>query len=213
MLHQETSSVSPDIFDTERMVRVLWSSRWFLIFASTLLALGGGVFAITAIEWYQADVVMAQADSRGGSSSLSQLGELASLARINIGAVGGGDSQATLAALRSRDLSRDSGALQRDDYVSLSGGTTRKADRRKIYVVRADGSVMVQRGGLLRRNHDVGVQPGDTIVVPLDTERMPRLSFWQAVTQIVYNLAVSVAEIKLLILSVVNAVSVYCAYA
>jgi hypothetical protein len=40
------------------------------------------------------------------------------------------------------------------------------------------------------------MQPGDTIVVPLDTERMPRLPFWQAVTQIIYNLAVSVAAVN-----------------
>ncbi len=89
-----------------------------------------------------------------------------------------------------------SDSLRRDDYIRLSGGTTRKADRGKIYVVHADGSVMTQQGGLLRRNYDVAMQPGDTIIVPLDTERMPRLPFWQAVTQIVYNLAVSVAAIN-----------------
>jgi polysaccharide biosynthesis/export protein len=87
-------------------------------------------------------------------------------------------------------------SLRRDDYIRLSGGTTRKADKSKIYVVRADGSVIGQQGGLLRRGYDVAMQPGDTIVVPLDTERMPRLPFWQAVTQIVYNLAVSVAAIN-----------------
>jgi polysaccharide biosynthesis/export protein len=87
-------------------------------------------------------------------------------------------------------------SLRRDDYVALSGGTTRKADSRKIYVVRADGSVVAQRSGLLRRGYYVAIQPGDTIVVPLDTERIPRLPFWQAVTQIVYNLAISVAAIN-----------------
>ena len=87
-------------------------------------------------------------------------------------------------------------SLRREDYISLSGGTTRKADMNKIYVVRADGSVVAQRSGLLRRGYDVAIQAGDTIVVPLDTERMPRLPFWQAVTQIVYNLAVSVAAIN-----------------
>jgi polysaccharide biosynthesis/export protein len=86
--------------------------------------------------------------------------------------------------------------MRRDDYIRLSGGTTRKADSGKIYVVHADGSVMAQRGGWLRRGYDEAIQPGDTIVVPLDTERMPRLPFWQAVTQIIYNLAVSVAAIN-----------------
>lgn len=86
--------------------------------------------------------------------------------------------------------------LKRDDYILLSGGTTRKADKGRIYVVRADGSVANRPGSLLRRNFDVAIRPGDTIVVPMNTERMPRLPFWQAVTQILYNVAVSVAAIN-----------------
>jgi hypothetical protein len=30
----------------------------------------------------------------------------------------------------------------------------------------------------------VPIKPGDTIIEPLDVERMPALPFWQAVTQI-----------------------------
>lgn len=84
----------------------------------------------------------------------------------------------------------------RDDYVYLSGGPTRKADRARIHIVRADGSVASRPGSWFRRNSDVAIKPGDTIVVPMNTERMPRLPFWQAVTQILYNVAVSVAAIN-----------------
>jgi protein involved in polysaccharide export with SLBB domain len=76
--------------------------------------------------------------------------------------------------------------LKRTDYIAKSGGTTRKADRGRIYVVNADGSVATEKS----------IRPGDTIVVPLDAERMPRLPFWQAVTQILYNVAVSVAAVN-----------------
>jgi protein involved in polysaccharide export with SLBB domain len=86
--------------------------------------------------------------------------------------------------------------LTRDDYILLSGGVTRKADKRRIYIVRADGSVASRPGSLLRRNSDVAIRPGDTIIVPIDTERVPRLPFWQAVTQVLYNVAVSVAAIN-----------------
>jgi protein involved in polysaccharide export with SLBB domain len=87
--------------------------------------------------------------------------------------------------------------LNRDDYIGLSGGMTRRADRGQIYVVRADGSVIARSGSrFFSRNHHVAIQPGDTIVVPLNTERLPRLPFWQAVTQILYNVAVSVAAIN-----------------
>lgn len=87
-------------------------------------------------------------------------------------------------------------SLTRDDYISLSGGLTRKGDRGHIYVVHADGSVVAEQRSWFRRSHDIAIEPGDTIVVPLDAERMPKLPFWQAVTQIIYYLAVSVAAIN-----------------
>lgn len=86
--------------------------------------------------------------------------------------------------------------LRRDDYLAMSGGTTKKADRGLIYVVRADGRVATRSASRFSRSYNVAIKPGDTIVVPLDTERMPRLPFWQAVTQILYNLAVSVAAVN-----------------
>ncbi len=75
--------------------------------------------------------------------------------------------------------------LTRDDYIGLSGGTTRKADKGRIYIVRADGSVVSsESGGWFRRSGQVAMRPGDTVVVPMDTERMPALPLWQAVTSI-----------------------------
>ena len=87
--------------------------------------------------------------------------------------------------------------LTRDDYISLSGGATRKADRSNIYVVRADGSVIANGSSRwFRRGGQIKVRPGDTVVVPLDTERLPALPFWQAVTQILYNVAISAAVVN-----------------
>jgi protein involved in polysaccharide export with SLBB domain len=87
--------------------------------------------------------------------------------------------------------------LSRDDYVALSGGVTRKADKGRIYVVRADGSVVSsESGGWFRRGAQVAMKPGDTVVVPLDTERMPALPLWQAVTGILYNLAIAAAAVN-----------------
>ena len=82
------------------------------------------------------------------------------------------------------------------DEIFVEWGTTQKADNDRIFVVRADGSTVADQSSFLRRSRATVIQPGDTIVVPLDTERIPRLPFWQAVTQIVYNLAISVAAIN-----------------
>jgi polysaccharide export outer membrane protein len=86
--------------------------------------------------------------------------------------------------------------LGRDDYIALSGGITRRADNDKVYVVRADGSVVANEGGRWFSRGGTEIRPGDTVVVPLDTERMPALPFWQAVTSIVYNLAISAAAVN-----------------
>src|SRR6185312_12363223 len=86
--------------------------------------------------------------------------------------------------------------LSRDDYIAQSGGVTRRADRDRTYVVRGDGSVVANDSGRWFSRSAVDIRPGDTIVVPLDTERMPALPFWQAVTQIIYNLAISAAAVN-----------------
>jgi polysaccharide export outer membrane protein len=87
--------------------------------------------------------------------------------------------------------------LTRDDYIAKSGGTTQKADRKRIYVVRANGDVVSGRtGGWFRRTQSVDIRPGDTIVVPLDTERVRGLPLWQSVTTIIYNLAVALLAVR-----------------
>jgi polysaccharide biosynthesis/export protein len=87
--------------------------------------------------------------------------------------------------------------LTRDDYIAKSGGTTQKADRKRIYVVRANGDVVAgSRSGWFRRTQSVDIRPGDTIVVPLDTERVRGLPLWQSVTTIIYNLAVALLAVR-----------------
>lgn len=88
--------------------------------------------------------------------------------------------------------------LTRDDYIALSGGTTRRADHKKIYVVRANGSVIANQGNRWFENQSVAIKPGDTIVVPLNVEKLPPLPLWTAVTQILYNVAVAVAAVHAL---------------
>lgn len=86
--------------------------------------------------------------------------------------------------------------LGRDDYVAMSGGVTPRADEDRVYVVRADGSVVTRSGGAWFNGGGVAIKPGDTVVVPLDTERMRPLPFWSAVTSIIYNLAISAAAVN-----------------
>lgn len=90
--------------------------------------------------------------------------------------------------------------LQREDYVSASGGMTRNADERRTYVVRANGSVVAGQSDYkwFRQGGGGEIQPGDTIVVPMDVDRVPALALWQSASTILFNLAIAVTAISAL---------------
>jgi polysaccharide biosynthesis/export protein len=100
-----------------------------------------------------------------------------------------GEVQSTTSHLYRADLSRD-------DYIAMSGGLTPRADDDRIYVVRADGSVVARAGNVWFSGGDVQIKTGDTIVAPLDTERMRPLPLWTGVTTIIYNLAIAALAVN-----------------
>jgi polysaccharide biosynthesis/export protein len=88
--------------------------------------------------------------------------------------------------------------LSRDDYISLSGGFTTQADEKRIYVVRANGSVLANNGSRWFNRGNIEIETGDTIVVPINAEQMLPLPFWEAVTGIMYNVAIAAAAVHAL---------------
>ena len=88
-------------------------------------------------------------------------------------------------------------SMNRDDYIALSGGLTRRADRKLIYIVRANGAVVARgQSRWFGRRNNTEIRPGDTIVVPLDTDKMRPLTFWTNVTQILYQGAIAIAAVR-----------------
>ncbi|WP_423202277.1 SLBB domain-containing protein [Marinobacter salicampi] len=82
-----------------------------------------------------------------------------------------------------------------DDYLDRSGGPTRQADEDRVYVIKADGSVVLPEksrwfGG---RNQQLAV--GDTIIVPINVDRLNQLELWTNVSQIVYQMALGAAAV------------------
>jgi len=85
-------------------------------------------------------------------------------------------------------------ALARDDYIGRSGGATYKADEKRIYVVRANGEVIAGNDSIWSfDDSSTEINPGDTIIIPLDAERIKPLTLWTNVTQILYQVGVAVA--------------------
>ena len=86
--------------------------------------------------------------------------------------------------------------LKRSTYVDSSGGYTVRADKGRVYVVRANGQVVGVGGSRWFSGKKTAIQPGDTIVVPLDTDRVPSLIQWASITQVLFNLALAAAAVN-----------------
>jgi len=83
-----------------------------------------------------------------------------------------------------------------EDYISSAGGTKKQADTDRIYVVRADGSVMLPNSSFWFSRKSQPLEPGDTIIVPLDTDYLDGLSTLTSATQILYQIGVAWSAVK-----------------
>ncbi|WP_449284983.1 SLBB domain-containing protein [Marinobacter sp. PE14] len=82
-----------------------------------------------------------------------------------------------------------------DDYLDRSGGPTRQADKSRVYVVKADGSVMLPEKSRWFGSRSQQLEPGDTIIMPIDVDRLNQLELWSNVSQIVYQMALGAAAV------------------
>jgi hypothetical protein len=73
---------------------------------------------------------------------------------------------------------------------------TARADEKELYVVRADGSVFRPTKSWLRFDGGgTSLNPGDTIVVPIDAGYTDNLSLWREITQVIFNSTAGLASI------------------
>src|SRR5437773_11015618 len=99
----------------------------------------------------------------------------------------------------------ESAFLYRDDknvsdYLAQAGGPRKEADKRSIFLLRADGSVISRRnGGLFVSSLDsTRPMPGDAIVVPEDLTRTTLTKDLKDWTQIFYQFGLGAAAIQVI---------------
>jgi protein involved in polysaccharide export with SLBB domain len=85
------------------------------------------------------------------------------------------------------------------DYIKQSGGFKDRADEKGVFIVKADGAVIMPKKGLFRfSSAKNSIGPGDTIVVPLDTDdkEIQGIQLLSEVSQILYQLSLGAAAIN-----------------
>lgn len=78
-----------------------------------------------------------------------------------------------------------------DYYLQKSGGPHKTADRKHIYLLKANGEIisMAQEGGFFSSFGKTRLMPGDTIVVPENLDRAPYLRRIKDISDIVFKIA------------------------
>lgn len=88
-------------------------------------------------------------------------------------------------------------SLTAQDYLAQSGGSKKRADDERIYIIAANGSIkLMESSNWFANNAGDNMKPGDTVVVPLDSEYMNNVTLWTSATTIMYNTAVAIAAIS-----------------
>lgn len=79
------------------------------------------------------------------------------------------------------------------DYLAKSGGPSENAAPKYIYVLKANGEVVARSNDhlLFRTFEKTELMPGDTIVVPVDVEKIPYLRLVRDVSDIIFKIAVT----------------------
>jgi len=108
-MHNQTQVAVPvtyqqDEIDLKELFLALWLGRRLVIITTTLFAVCAIIFALQTPNQYQSTAVLApaQQDSGGLSSTLSQLGGLASLAGVNLGDGNSSEAQIAQEIMQSR---------------------------------------------------------------------------------------------------------------
>ncbi|MEJ2681199.1 MAG: SLBB domain-containing protein [Gammaproteobacteria bacterium] len=81
-------------------------------------------------------------------------------------------------------------------YIQKSGGVTRNGDLKRAYVINRDGNVKPLRKRFLFLSRYGRVQPGDTIVVPFDVDKVSPVTYWSQISQILFQLATTAAALE-----------------
>ena len=101
------SQPTDDEIDLRELFKALWKGKWIIIITTFVFAVGAVLYALSLPNIYKSDALLAPAESSGGggiSKMAGQLGGLAALAGVNLGA--GESSQTDLAVqvMKSRQF-------------------------------------------------------------------------------------------------------------
>lgn len=92
-------------FDIRELINAFWRDKWIVILITVLFAIGSVLFALSLANIYRADALLTSSESSEGgnlSKMAGQIGGLAALAGVNLGAGESSQTELALQVLKSR---------------------------------------------------------------------------------------------------------------
>lgn len=80
------------------------------------------------------------------------------------------------------------------DYIKSAGGMTKYANKKSIYVIRANGESLPLGNRIFQK--PIYPEPGDTIVIPRDLDKLDTLPLISVATRIISDIAFSAASLN-----------------
>ncbi|WP_417870493.1 Wzz/FepE/Etk N-terminal domain-containing protein [Vibrio furnissii] len=102
-----SSSTANNEIDLREFFTALWKGKWVIISITVIFAIGSVIYAVKQPNIYKADALLASAEtsSNGGLSNMAgQLGGLAALAGVNIGAAEFSQADLAVQVMQSRQF-------------------------------------------------------------------------------------------------------------
>lgn len=96
-----------DEVDLRELFLAIWRGKWFIMALTLVFALGGVAYALYLPDVYTAQAKVAPEDGQGGGQMGGQLGNLASLAGVNVGSEGSSKTIIAKEILQSRAFLTD----------------------------------------------------------------------------------------------------------
>lgn len=96
-----------DEIDLRELFKALWKGKWVIVVATFIFATGSVLYALSLPNIYKADALLAPAESSGGgglSKMAGQLGGLAALAGVNLGASESSQTDLAVQVIKSRQF-------------------------------------------------------------------------------------------------------------
>ena len=81
------------------------------------------------------------------------------------------------------------------DYINLAGGYSQNADKRGIYIIKSDGTSVPFNNNLFVSQAN-SIQPGDTIVVPRDIEKLSGVPLVSVASKVLSDVAFAAASLN-----------------